>query len=485
MLSWGDAVGNQVRLLRRLLVELGAESHIFAAQTDAESRGEARPPEELLRAGREDLVLVHHSFESKLLPLVKRLRCRRVVLYHNITPGHLMRPFDRALAQACDAARDELYELARLAEHAFAYSRFSAEELAAAGFRSVAVLPFLVDWSAFDAEPAPALQGELSDGCTNVLFVGRGVPSKRIDDVLRVFCAYQRLFDPTARLLIAGDFHAFSPYVNHLHALRRALRADRARFLGRLSASQLSACFATASVYLSMSAHEGFCVPLVEAMHREVPVVALGSAAVPDTLGRAGLVSLTADPIEVARLLALVKRDASLRARVLEGQNRRLEELTGASAEGQVREELSHLIERRPRALAKPPVEGELLVVCPSLRRQPRGRLAAAAVQLARELAQTRKVQLLTLAKERIGSLFPRQSRLGELDVLELSADTPEAERSSSLGAALLTSRAKVVALGVEAELAERLGKRLLTVEVPERGSLDAVVQRALAAAPG
>src|SRR5690606_23604178 len=130
---------------------------------------------------------------------------------------------------------------------------------------------------------------ELDDGCANILFVGRAVPSKRVDDVLRVFTAFQRLYRPDSRLVLAGSLNRDSPHGAFLHQLRELLGAERVRFLGRVSAAQLSACFATATAYLSMSRHEGFGVPLLEAMYRGVPVVAHGAAAVPETMGGAGL----------------------------------------------------------------------------------------------------------------------------------------------------------------------------------------------------
>ena len=124
------------------------------------------------------------------------------------------------MVKACDSARRELLELAEVCERGFAFSRFSAEELAAAGFAQVGLLPFVIDWARFDAEPDAVLAGELSDGCSNVLFVGRGVPNKRLEDVLRAFTAYQRLYAPRSRLVVAGGLEAHSPYAQWIKALR-------------------------------------------------------------------------------------------------------------------------------------------------------------------------------------------------------------------------------------------------------------------------
>ncbi|MFP2907991.1 glycosyltransferase, partial [Pyxidicoccus sp. 3LFB2] len=316
-LAWGDAVGNQVRYLQGLLRRWGYVSDIYAETWDDACKDQVRPVRDYAReAGRDSVLVVHHSFESRLVPLIARAPGRKVLVYHNVTPARLFEGFERKVAAACDAARDELLALRPQVEAAFAYSRFSAEELVAAGYRNVSVLPFAIDWTAFDTAPDPVLQAELSDGCANVLFVGRAVPSKKVDDVLRVFTAYQRLYQPRSRLVVAGYLHRDGAYGAYLHGLKDVLGAEQVRFLGRVSAAQLSACFATASAYLSMSRHEGFGVPLLEAMYRGVPVVAYGAAAVPETMGGAGLATLSDDPGEVAELLAVLERSPALREQV-------------------------------------------------------------------------------------------------------------------------------------------------------------------------
>ncbi|HET9449655.1 MAG TPA: glycosyl transferase family 1, partial [Aggregicoccus sp.] len=173
-LAWGDAVGNQVRYLRTLLRSWGYASEIYAAQWDDSCSTWVRPAESL--PGEMDhasALLVHHSFESRLVPLIERTPGRKALLYHNITPAPLFQGFERKVAAACEAGREELWALRPQFERAYAFSRFSAEELAAGGYPPATVLPFAIDWSAFDAAPDPALRAQLEDGSFNVLFVGR------------------------------------------------------------------------------------------------------------------------------------------------------------------------------------------------------------------------------------------------------------------------------------------------------------------------
>lgn len=326
-LAWGDAVGNQVRLMRRWFADAGYDASLYAGRTDEGSRGEARDASDLAKdVRRGDLVLVHHSIQSRFVPLLRQVakkRAKVIVVFHNVTPPELLRTFDAATAAACEAALAELRELSTFASGALAYSEFSAHSLREAGFPEPRVVPYPLDFSAFNVKPEPTLRAELSDGCTNVLFVGRGSPNKRIEAVLRVFTAYQRLYQPRSRLVLAGGLDREHPYGAWVHAVRETLSPERVHLLGRVSPEQLSACFETAHVYLSMSAHEGFGVPLIEAMHRGVPVVAHDAGAVAETLGGAGWVCSKDDPLAFARLLAVLDREPATREKVIARGRRR------------------------------------------------------------------------------------------------------------------------------------------------------------------
>ncbi|WP_434380184.1 glycosyltransferase [Melittangium boletus] len=457
-LAWGDAVGNQVRYLRELLRGWGHPSEIYAEQWDESCRDLVRPARDYPREADEtSTLLIHHSFESRLVPLVARAPGRKALIYHNVTPARLFEGFERKVAQACDAARDELLALRPLVERAWAYSRFSAEELVAAGFSHVGELPFAVDWTAFDVAPDPLLRAELEEGGPTLLFVGRAVPSKRLDDVLRVFTAWQRLYQPRARLVIAGYLNRETPYGAYLYGLKEMLGAERVHFLGRVSAAQLSACYAAASAYLSMSRHEGFGVPLLEAMHRGVPVVAYGAAAVPETMGGAGVATLTNDPLEVARLLAALERAPELRRELIAAQHARLARLDQTSVAQAVREALQPFLTGTPATpdASASGATGDVDLVCPGLAAFPEAPMSRIARQLAERLPQSR---LLTLDPNPLPSQrAPRQVELAGQRAWAFSPDEPlgrdatrEPPGSSSLTLALRTSRAPAVFLPVD-----------------------------------
>lgn len=495
-LAWGDAVGNQVRYLQQLLRGWGFRSEIYADQWDEACRELVRPVAQLPReTSGNDVLLVHHSFQSRCVPVLRRTRARQALVYHNVTPSRLFEGFDRKVAGACDAARDELREMQGWMERAYAYSRFSAEELVTAGYPEASVLPFALDWRAFDVAADATLKAELDDGCTNVLFVGRAVPSKRLDDVMRVFAAYQSLYQPRSRLVIAGYLNRETPYGAYLYGVKELLGAERVRLLGRVSAAQLSACYASATVYLSMSRHEGFGVPLLEAMHRDVPVVAYGAAAVPETMGGAGITTLSDDPVEVARVLAVLERRVDLRWKMVEAQRTRLRALTQDTVAEQVREGLRPLLEEsapRPTPLP-PPTSVEL--VCPGFEQSPEAPMSRLARRLLEVVPNARILTLRGTSEPTPGPIAPQ----GEAGVWRFTPDQPlprvqgkPLPSASSLETLLRRARGRMVFLGVDTEVsratlehvlprawgvrepgrteapsagAERLGTRLLTLE--------------------
>ncbi len=206
------------------------------------------------------------------------------VCYHNVTPGHLLRAYNPALADDCDRARAALPLLARRASALIADSAFNAAELTAAGSVGVEVVPLLLDLPR--AAPAPGRP----EGPPSVISVGRVVPNKRLEDVIRAFTLYQRRHAPDATLTLLGGAGGFERYRDALAGLARRLGVRGVRLTGWVSAEELAAAYRGAHAYLCMSEHEGFCVPLVEAMAHGVPVVARDAGAVRETIGGAGLV---------------------------------------------------------------------------------------------------------------------------------------------------------------------------------------------------
>jgi glycosyltransferase involved in cell wall biosynthesis len=199
-------------------------------------------------------------------------------------------------------------------------SEFNRQDLEGLGFPRTAVLPVVPGFSHLEREPNPLVARDFDDNWTNIVFVGRVIPNKKIDDLIRFFHAYHAVFNPRSRLLIIGAQRGFERYLASLHQLAATLGASDVEFIGHVSDEELVAFYEVADLFLCASEHEGFCVPLVEAFYMEVPVLAYAATAVPATMDGAGVLYDTKEPLEVARLMDAIVADRDLQERIVEGQ---------------------------------------------------------------------------------------------------------------------------------------------------------------------
>lgn len=339
----GDAIGDQTFVLRGLLRALGHQSEIFAINIDAALAGDVRPwPDAAAESA--DVTILQFASPSEMSAAFGSLRRGRVLMYQNVTPASFLAPFDIHLAGLASRARAELAALATRTDLALGASEYSRRELDSLGFRRTAVLPLVVDAARLRQQPrVPALEWVLQDGLTNILFVGRIVPNKKIEDHIRLAEQYKRYVDTNYRFIFVGRTDAVPAYFRMIQGLISTYRMPPGRFLfpGAVSEAELAAYYRNAHAYVSLSEHEGFCVPLVEAMNMDVPVLAYAAAAVPDTLGGEG-VSFAPKDLEVAaELLGALIYDEPFRTGVIAGQRRRMRDFGRDAVEPALR----HLLE--------------------------------------------------------------------------------------------------------------------------------------------
>jgi glycosyltransferase involved in cell wall biosynthesis len=320
----GDAIGNHVRALRRLLRSWGYVSDVYAQYRHMSLLKDAHFYTSYRAVSSPDtVVLFHFSIGSEVTSFFASLPDRHALVYHNITPPEYFVGVNARVADRCRRGRWELARLRNVTELALGVSEFNRREIEAAGFRRTGVLPILVDWDQYTAPPVRALEEAHGRG-TNLLFVGRLAPNKRVEDLVKTYYFYRRL-DPESRLIVVGSAVDTETYLAGCQKLCAELGLlDHVVFTGAVSQAELCTCYRLASAYLCLSEHEGFCVPLLEAMHFGVPVVAYAAAGVPDTMGDAGLLVQEKDFPAIAELLHCVVRDRTLRAAVVAGQEARL-----------------------------------------------------------------------------------------------------------------------------------------------------------------
>jgi glycosyltransferase involved in cell wall biosynthesis len=304
---------------------------------------------ELPGASRPDNILIHHfSLGSRASRIAYALPDRMVLVYHNITPPEYFVDIHPLLTQQCFLGRRELRFYATRCDLALGDSEYNRRELEAAGFPATDVLPVVPDFSHLAGPPNYMQARAFDDEWVNVLFVGRMIPNKRIEDVIRWFYSYKRWHNPRARLLLVGSYGGFERYIAMLHQFIARLGATDIYFQGHVTNEELVAYYELADVFLCASEHEGFCVPLVEAFHMGVPVIAFAAAAVPATLDGGGMLVTDKNPAEVAALIdALVTNDA-FHTHVLRTQDAALQRLEARDFGGMVLRFVDR-VRRQPR----------------------------------------------------------------------------------------------------------------------------------------
>jgi glycosyltransferase involved in cell wall biosynthesis len=323
-LGYGDAISNEMLEVRAMLRAAGYRSEIFATNVDDRLAGEGvRYRRGVLSA--DDALIYHHSIGAEVTAVAIEHPGPKGLIYHNITPAEYFRPFRPEFARILRDGREDLWRLAPAFPVSVGDSAYNAAELRRYGFADPGVMPLPVDPITWDLPPAQDWMRRLSDGRRNILFVGRVAPNKRQDRLVRAFSILRGMVD--ARLVIAGSAPPGDPYADSVRESIAELGLDQDVVMtGHCSVEDLHACFRTSSLFWSFSEHEGFCVPLIEAMWFDIPVVALSSSAVPETLAEAGQrFHWLDDDGVVATRAARILVDEVERRRLLATQRRRRE----------------------------------------------------------------------------------------------------------------------------------------------------------------
>ena len=338
----GDAISNEAMLIRDLCDAHGLASDIACPP-------ESTAPEEypfLKDAGTlaqdvrpDDVALLHLSIGGRANRIFKALPCRKAILYHNVTPAKYFERLDPDTARILAEGRAEVAALRDTTDSVWADSAFNAAELRAMGYRSPKVFPLLLDDSLGTGEIAEWRRDMLVDPpLANILFVGRLAPNKRHDRLIATFGIYQRHLNPASRLIIAGGIGNAEAYRTLLLGDAYVWAAHNVLFTDFMDDANLRACYATASAFVCMSDHEGFCAPLLEAMAWHVPVFAWGAGAVPETLDGAGvLFEPGTAPEAMAETIHRVLSDPALRAAVVRRQDERFARFRARDAWSELR----------------------------------------------------------------------------------------------------------------------------------------------------
>jgi len=345
----GDAIGDTAFHLRTSLRARGFVSDIYCLNHDPELAGEARLFADFPAPAADDVTILHFALPSPLTEGLLQLPSRKFIVYHNITPPEFFEPYDAGMARICRLGRRELAALAPRIEVGLADSEYNRLELEALGAGTTREFPLHVDFGKYERPASRFVRGLVEDGRTNILFVGRIVPNKRIEELIKLVFYYKKYISPLVRLIVVGKTSSLPVYYRALVQMADEfyLKPEEITFTGHIPDEEMYALYRASHVFLSLSEHEGFCLPLIESMIFDLPIVAFASTAVPYTLGGAGVLLTEKRVDRTAELVDIIARDGALRDTVIAGQRRRLEAFKAAQEEAFLFREFEPLLRSR------------------------------------------------------------------------------------------------------------------------------------------
>jgi L-malate glycosyltransferase len=353
-LGYGDAIGHEVLGIQRVLRAAGYTSEIYVETADPRLEHLTIDYREMVGAVEPDDILIHHfSIGSRASRTAYALPGRMMLVYHNITPPEYFIGVHKDLVKLCFHGRRELMAYIARCDLALGDSEYNRQELERLGFPTTGVLPVVPDFVHLDVAPDRSLAAGFDDEWTNVMFVGRVIPNKKFEDVIRAFHAYRTRHNPRSRLLLVGSYSGFEKYLSMLHALVAKLGTPDVHFLGHVRNEELTALYDVADLFLCQSEHEGFCVPIIEAFYKQVPVLAFAATAVPATMDGGGVLHENKDALHVAEVMAAILDDPQLEANVVASQDAALSRLRGKDFAGT----LLRFVERTAALPARPAPE--------------------------------------------------------------------------------------------------------------------------------
>jgi len=347
VLDEGDAIGNEARQLQRLLRAAGYASEIFVWRAGKGQKAYCRHySRHRAVSAPGNVMLYHFSVCCPITAYFASAPDRKAIIYHNITPAKFFAGIAEEVYYITKKGRRELTRLAPVTDLALPVSEYNASELRAAGYRRVETVPLVVDYEAFDTTPDSDVLARYNDGWTNLLFVGRLSPNKKQEDLVRTFYHYKQI-NPQSRLLLVGSARQVPRYKQILDELVERLGVKDVVITGGVSHAALAAYYTVASAFVSMSEHEGFCVPLIEAMRFGLPVIAYDSSAVAETLDGTGVLVRDKRPEAIAELAHCIIEDDALRAELVKKQRRRLDHFAYSSTSARFMEAMTTFVNER------------------------------------------------------------------------------------------------------------------------------------------
>ena len=341
-LSPTDAIGNEVRLMQKLFQEWGYTSYIFADNWHPDTPA-LNYKDYKKYSQKENILIYHYAIGSDITEFFKKLPDHKILIYHNLTPAEFFRGINEGLYNVLIEGRDSLPSLVPSVELAIGDSEYNRQELETMGFSRTTVLPILIDFNTYHQFNTSLIR-KYSDDYVNLLFVGRISPNKKQEDILKIFYYYKSI-NPKSRLFLVGGFKGCERYIDRLRDIVKKLQLSDVVFTGSVPFEDLISYYKIADIFLCMSEHEGFCVPLVESMFFDIPIIAYNSTAVSNTLDNSGILVKEKKYDEIAELINVIAEDNNLKKKIIEQQKVRFNEFVFDNNKKKFRQLMNNLID--------------------------------------------------------------------------------------------------------------------------------------------
>ncbi|MSS10798.1 glycosyltransferase family 4 protein [Clostridium sp. WB02_MRS01] len=325
-LSYGDAVSNDAIALNDLFKKCGYETGIYASSISDKFHSNFARDVVDLTVKKDDILMYHFCIGHKLNYSVGKYQCKKVMVYHNVTPPEFFQGINRDWEHSCNEGIKAARFLADKVDYCLADSEYNKNDLIKMGYKCpIDVLPIIIPFSDYEKEKDKTIVEKYKDGCKNIVFVGRIAPNKKQSDIVEAFFYYKKYYNSDARLFLVGNYKGMERYYHQLKNYIARLGVKDIYFTGHIKFSEILAYYEIADLFVCMSEHEGFCVPLVEAMYFNVPIIAYDSSAIAETLGGSGVLLKEKVPLEIAGMMNRILSDDKLKNEIVQEQNQRFE----------------------------------------------------------------------------------------------------------------------------------------------------------------
>ncbi|EOQ89199.1 glycosyltransferase, group 1 family protein [Leptospira yanagawae serovar Saopaulo str. Sao Paulo = ATCC 700523] len=322
----GDAISQEMLEIKRLLAKENYEGNIFAENVLSSDRKFA---EKLTKANikPKDVIVYHHSIHSKVLDFLLQFPNKKILIYHNVTPESFFEAYDLRFSYLLRKGREDLSVIKNNFQHSFAVSQFNLNELIHLGFKQSRIFPLHLNFQKWNLNSEDTKTKAYSYQTPSFLFVGRIAPNKCQDDLIRFARTWKSNYGNNFSLRMLGFCNPDQQsYLDELNFMITQLDLqEEVKIIPYVDESMLKKIYSESNLFLSMSEHEGFCVPLMEAMHFQLPVVAYAAGAVPETLGEAGYLFHSKDFDQLAKEIYKIFQNNEYRNTILFQQNQRLD----------------------------------------------------------------------------------------------------------------------------------------------------------------